>query len=70
MYLYNYLINKAKISYKDGRSYDGLIDLVSFAPDGEGTSTYPNQTVYEKGWSQGEFHGERKSDGVFLKAHE
>lgn len=57
MYLDNYPVNKAKISYKDGRSYEGMIDLVSFAPDGEGTCTYPNQSVYEGGWSQGEFHG-------------
>jgi hypothetical protein len=30
-----------------------MIDLVSFVPDGEGVSTYPNGSRYEGGWSRG-----------------
>jgi antitoxin component YwqK of YwqJK toxin-antitoxin module len=33
------------------------LNLKNFAPEGEGTSTYPNNSMYEGEWLNGEFHG-------------
>lgn len=42
----NYPAMKARVEYKDGREYEGYLNLKTFAPEGEGTSTYPNQSIY------------------------
>jgi hypothetical protein len=58
--LNNYPAMKARIEYKDGREYEGYLNLRSFLPEGEGTSKYPNDSIYEGEWLNGEFHGKGK----------
>lgn len=48
-----------KIQYKDGKFYEGKIDLNTFTPHGKGKATYSSastKTYYEGEWSEGIFH--------------
>lgn len=56
----DYPSNKAVIQYRDGRKYEGLININTFMPEGEGKSTYLNGSSYEGHWKNGEFHGHGK----------
>ena len=56
----NYPSMKARVEYRDGREYEGYLNLKTFVPEGEGTSTYPNNSIYEGNWLSGEFHGQGK----------
>lgn len=60
VFLSNYPAMKARIEYQDGREYEGYLNLKTFLPEGEGTSKYPNDCIYEGEWLNGEFHGKGK----------
>lgn len=62
--LNNYPENKARITYKEGRQYEGDINCTRFVPHGVGTARYNNNSIYSGEWEDGDFHGK----GVFTWA--
>jgi hypothetical protein len=58
----NFPTNKSEIVYGDGRKYYGFINKRSYAPQGEGTAVFSDNSKYDGNWEEGEMHGH----GAFL----
>lgn len=56
--LLNFPEGPSKISYADGRNYEGSVSKRTFAPQGKGSAYFPDGSTYEGEWEEGEMHGQ------------